>query len=138
MALNEIVSGMPLAAEKIMENFNLGSIIDSGKDAQNSSYVEFGNGLLLCFKKFDQILTTTIATGNTFQSDAVTWDFPKEYRAAPIIIPVTERVSGRAGWGAHTGAITTTRATALRMIGVGNDSSGQLSVVSIGFKKAVV
>ena len=57
--LHEIFKGMDNAAEKIDENFQNGSIVESGEN-ENGFWVKWGNGFQLCMRTIPsgQVITT--------------------------------------------------------------------------------
>ena len=52
MALNEITKGMSNAAEMINNNFNFGSIVESGS-GENGNYIKFVNGFTVCWREIE-------------------------------------------------------------------------------------
>ena len=80
--LHEIFKGMDNAAEQINENFQNGSIVESGVDAEGGYYEKFGNGVMNAYRKMT-------LSYQTLRILSETWNFSEEFINDEYVVQVT-------------------------------------------------
>ena len=99
----------------------------------NGDYMQFDSGLLICWNGYlVNTVTTSTTYGNLLVSGGVDWVFPREFISTPALIIGVRRTGGGGAWGIHTGGLSTTSATALRIAGSHNNTVGVLQPMAIG------
>lgn len=68
MSLEEIIKGMPNAAEAINNNFNNATIVESGTN-ENGTYMVFGNGIVVSFGSKEFTKSSGWRTGDSLSFD---------------------------------------------------------------------
>ena len=87
--LHEIFKGMDNSAEQINENFQNGSIVESGVN-ENGEYLKFGNGWMIC--TFTGLpTTTTTSAGAVYRSWSEVWNFPEPFAFKPKVFAGASR-----------------------------------------------
>lgn len=105
---------------------------EAGSNA-NGSWLRFPTlGVQICWNDLATVLTTTIASGSVYISNAVSWTFPQEFAARPVVIPAM-RYGGSSGgaWGRVAGTPTATDAP-MSAVGATATYTGILTPVAIG------
>ena len=91
----------------------------------NGVFVKYPDGRLKCYNTYlGTQLTTGNALGNIFQSNGIDWTFPFPFTQVPLIKVYARRVSGSTAWGGHSGGLSTTGVTALRILSATNNTVG--------------
>lgn len=107
-------------------------VVSSGTNT-NGDYMQFENGLQICWNGYlGTQMTTGTAYGNIFTSGTVDWVFPASFTTTPALIVGARRTAGGGAWGIHTGGLSTTSATAIRIAGSHNNTQGVLQPMAIG------
>ena len=81
--LHEIFKGMDNAAEQINENFQNGSIVESGNN-ENGFWARYGDGTQMCILERTETLSTTTSL-SLFRGNLGNWEFPKAFLDEPYV-----------------------------------------------------
>lgn len=107
-------------------------VVSSGTNA-NGDYMQFENGLQICWNGYlGTQMTTSTTYGNIFTSSTAEWVFPATFKTNPALIIGVRRTGGGGAWGIHTGGLSTTSASGLRVAGSHNNTVGVLQPMAIG------
>lgn len=78
MALTEITKGMSNAAEQINQNFQTGSVVDSGTNG-NGHFVKFGDGTMIVRGTKESTSGFTVQEGSIWRTDNFPVTFPESF-----------------------------------------------------------
>ena len=99
----------------------------------NGEWVKFNDGTLICWSSYHGVgLQTSSLYGEVYASGGDTWYFPHEFIANPALHVGVRRTGGGGAWGGHSGGLSTTAVTALRIFGTHNSTTGVLQPMAIG------
>ena len=110
-------------------------VVESGSN-ENGDFMRFESGLQIRGSGYVGVQMTAGTTyGNLLVSGAVEWVFPAGFSLIPALIVGVRRISGGGAWGVHTGGLSTTSASAIRIAGTQNNTVGVLQPIAIGWWK---
>ncbi|MBP2550163.1 hypothetical protein J2858_003099 [Neorhizobium galegae] len=111
-----------------------GAIIEKGGNA-NGDFVRYADGTMICWAKSPTLSTPTAAYGAFYiLASPVSMVFPSVFAAPPFVVPVVARTSTTTGavWPFLANQNTTTQATALQMVSLGQTETGYPGYIAIG------
>lgn len=107
-------------------------VVESGSN-ENGDFMRFESGLQICWSGYlGTQMTAGTTYGNALVSGPVEWVFPASFAVIPALIVGARRISGGGTWGIHTGGLSTTSASAIRIAGTQNNTVGVLQPIAIG------
>lgn len=102
-----------------------GAIIETGTD-----YTKWADGTMICTVT-SGTLTSSNVTGSSYQSDAVSINFPQTFVAAPMPMPAATRVAGTIGHWVGNCSTSTTSAN-VRLMTSTSGATGTITVTAYG------
>ena len=110
-------------------------VVESGSN-ENGDFMRFESGLQICWSGYlGTQMTAGTPYGNILVSGPVEWVFPAGFSRFPALLVGVRRISGGGAWGVHTGGLSITSASALRIAGSQNNTVGVLQPIAIGWWK---
>lgn len=108
-------------------------IIEMGSNS-NGEYVQWENGLQVCWRKITGLTTTNIQ-GNIYGSLSQSWTYPAAFTSAPSVLVAAERTSASGtgiGWGTFASVPGATSASSLVLASSHSTFEGNLVLFAIG------